>query len=94
VAILPLKLDSHTLTGMRVREAVNRNFDIAHAVEIRDEGRETIDTKVSPASDGGPMHTIADARDSIQPSPRRHEVLQPPIGRYEQGGAQLRVSIK
>jgi hypothetical protein len=40
------------------------------------------------------MHTIADARDSIQPSPRRHEVLQPPIGRYEQGGAQLRVSIK
>jgi hypothetical protein len=79
---------------MRVREAVNSNFDIAHAVEIRDEGRETIDAKVSPASDGGPMHEIPDARNSSQPSPRRHEMLQPPIGRYEQGGAQLRVSIK
>jgi hypothetical protein len=40
------------------------------------------------------MHEIPDDRNSSQPSPRRHEVLQPPIGRYEQGGAQLRVSIK
>jgi hypothetical protein len=73
---------------------VNRNFDITHAVEICDKGRETIDAKVSLASDRCPMHEIPDARNSSQPSPRRYEVLQPPIGRYEQGGAQLTVSIK
>src|ERR1700722_12461792 len=79
---------------MRVSEAVNRNFDVVHAVEICNERRETIDAKMSLASDRCPMHEIPDARNSSQPSPRRHEVLQPPIGRYEQGGAQLRVSIK
>ncbi len=79
---------------MRVSEAVNRNFDVVHAVEVCDKGRETIDAKVSLASDRCPMHEIPDARNSSQPSPRRYEVLQPPIGRYEQGGAQLRVSIK
>jgi hypothetical protein len=73
---------------------MNSNFDITHAVEIRDEGRETIDAKVSPASDRGPMHQIPDDRNSSQPSPCRCEVLQPPIGRYEQGGPQLTVSIK
>jgi hypothetical protein len=79
---------------MRVSETVNRNFDVVHAVEVRDKGRKTIDAKVSLASDRCPMHEIPDARNLSQPSPRWNEVLEPPIGRYEQGGTHLRVSIK
>jgi hypothetical protein len=93
-ATLQLELDSHARAGMAVSEAVNRNFRIAHTVEIRDERWEAIDAKVSPASYWCPMHEIPDARDSRQQFPRRQEVLQPPIGRDEQGNPQFGMSIE
>jgi hypothetical protein len=79
---------------MTVSEAVNRNFRVAHTVEIRDERWEAIDAKVSPASYWCPMHEIPEPRDSRQQLPRRQEVSQSPIGRDEQGNAQSGMSIE
>src|ERR1700742_4878523 len=78
---------------MGMREAVNSDFDVAHAVEIRDEGRETINAKMPPGSDRGPMHALPDARNTSQPAACGYEVLHSPVGCHKQGGAQLAVSI-
>src|SRR5688572_15866292 len=93
-AILLLKFDGHARAGMRVGKAVNGNFSTAHAVEIRDKCRKTINAKVPPPSYGRPMHTIPQPWNSRQPSARRYELPQSPIRRHKQGDMQLRMPVE
>jgi hypothetical protein len=91
---LSLELFRHVRPGMRMRQSVQRDVGARQPVQIGGELREAIDAKRAGAVSGRPVNALAEYRDARQPSPSGYQMLEPPIGSYEQSDAQLRKTLE